>query len=131
MVMPNHIHGILILNDDNSDNMPNVGTLHTTSPLPLVLTLHATSPQISPIQTAKHPQKNELMSAISPKSDSISAIVRSYKSAVTKHANRSGFDFKWQSRFHDHIIRDEKSYITISDYISNNPEKWGADKFYK
>jgi hypothetical protein len=71
------------------------------------------------------------MSKISPKSNSVSSIIGGYKSAVTKHAHRLGYDFDWQSRFYDHIIRDEKSYDRISNYIINNPAKWDNDKFYK
>ena len=115
VVMPNHVHGILILNEDNINIDNNVGTLGNVG------TLHATS----------LPDKNGYMSSISPKSHSVSNIIRSYKSAVTKHANRLGFESAWQSRFHDHIIRDEKSFDMISDYIINNPSKWEEDKFYQ
>ena len=105
VVMPNHIHGILILNPND------------------VETLHATS--------LRQPSNNELMGAISPKSNSVSTIIRSYKSAVTKHANRLGFDFAWQSRFYDRIIRDQEAFVTIANYILNNPAKWTEDRFYK
>ncbi len=60
----------------------------------------------------------------------ISSIIGSYKSAVTKHAHRLGFDFAWQSRFYDHIIRDEESYNRIVNYIIENPIKWNENKFY-
>jgi putative transposase len=110
VIMPNHIHGILIVN--NMDL--NAEALHATP-------LHAT-----PLQS----DKNEQMSKISPKSNSISTIIRPYKSAVTKHANRLNFEFKWQTRFHDHIIRDQKSFNNISNYIINNPSNWGIDKFH-
>ena len=72
-----------------------------------------------------------MMSNISPKSNSISTIIRSYKSAVTKHANRLGFDFGWQTRFYDHIVRNEKAFQNISNYIINNPANWDKDKFYE
>ena len=36
----------------------------------------------------------------------------------------------WQRNYWEHIIRNEKSYQTISDYIINNPAKWINDKFY-
>jgi len=36
----------------------------------------------------------------------------------------------WQRNYHEHIIRDEQSYQTISEYIINNPTKWNDDKFY-
>ena len=136
VVMPNHIHGILILND-------NVETLHATSRFTEqdgvtlhdddVETLHATSLPTSvptPIPTPPPIEKNELMSSISPKSNSVSTIIRSYKSAVTKNGNRLAFENGWQTRFHDHIIRDAQSFETIQNYIANNPANWVADKFY-
>ncbi len=36
----------------------------------------------------------------------------------------------WQRNYWEHIIRDEQSYLHISDYIINNPAKWSADKFF-
>ncbi len=107
VVMPNHIHGILILNKPNLQK-----TLHA------VETLHATSLQ-----------KNEKMAEISPKPNSISTIIRSYKSAVTKHANRLNLKNGWQPRFYDHVIRDDDEYQRISDYIISNPDNWKDDKF--
>jgi len=56
--------------------------------------------------------------------NSISSIIGGYKSAVTKHANRLGIKFKWQALFYDHIIRDQKSFDNISNYIRNNPANW-------
>ncbi len=115
VVMPNHIHGILILhgNDrNNGDNGNNEETRHVFS------LQHGND--LSPGQKRfQNKGKN-----------TISSIVGSYKSAVTKHCNRLGFDFKWQPRFHDHIIRDDKSYLQIQDYIRNNPQNWDKDKFY-
>ncbi len=119
IVMPNHIHGILILNDNGVGNDGGF----------VVETLHATS--LRQHQHQHQPQNNkEFMANISPKSNSISTIIRSYKSAVTKHARRLGYDFAWQPRFYDHIIRDERSFNTISNYTINNPSKWTDDKFH-
>ncbi|HMX81831.1 MAG TPA: hypothetical protein PKN57_01800 [Saprospiraceae bacterium] len=53
----------------------------------------------------------------------------SYKSAVTKHAHRLGFEFEWQTRFYDHIIRNDESFQKISNYINNNTANWQEDKF--
>jgi REP element-mobilizing transposase RayT len=117
VVMPNHIHGILIL--DKPDEVNEMGG----NPDP-VETLHATS-----LHHHQPHRKNEKMAAISPKSNSVSTIIRSYKSAVTKHANRLGLENGWQARFHDHIIRDDAEYQRISDYIIRNPQNWKNDKF--
>ena len=93
VVMPNHVHGILILNGLNT-----VPTEQQTR--------------------FQNQGKN-----------TISSIIGGYKSAVTKYAHLLGFDFAWQSRFYDQIIRNERAYQNISQYIIDNPKKWNADKF--
>ncbi|WP_375562447.1 transposase [Bernardetia sp. OM2101] len=62
--------------------------------------------------------------------DTISSIIGGFKSGVTKHVNRLGLESAWQARFNDHIIRDEKSYQHISNYIQNNVENWEDDTFF-
>lgn len=62
---------------------------------------------------------------------SLSEIMGAYKTTVSKQIHLLGYsNFAWQRSFHDHIIRDDQSYDTISNYILNNPQKWGEDKFY-
>jgi len=62
--------------------------------------------------------------------NTLSSIIGSYKSAVTRHAHRLGYEFAWQVNFHDHIIRNESEYQRIAEYIKANPAKWNEDKFY-
>jgi REP element-mobilizing transposase RayT len=71
----------------------------------------------------------------------VGAIVRGYKSAVTKQINALPLDVLqqhsclsttiWQRNYYEHIIRDEASFQRISDYILRNPMKWYEDKFFK
>lgn len=103
VIMPDHIHGILILKENvegASDVRNELSQLNQSS------------------------KKNERMSLISPKANSISAIIRSFKSAVTKQANCLGFAFKWQRGFYDRIIRNEYEFNNVSSYIRQNPSKW-------
>ena len=125
VVMPNHIHGIIIITNGNNDKNNN------NNNNPVVETLHATSLRRDTTPQRDTTPKNAQMSNISPKSNSISVIVRSYKSAVSKHVHRLGFAFQWQSRFYDHIIRNDSSFERISNYIINNPANWQDDQFYK
>ncbi|MEI6090420.1 MAG: transposase [bacterium] len=63
-------------------------------------------------------------------SQTIGAIVRGYKSSVTKQINsiRSGTNRQiWQRNYWEHVIRNEKSYYKIAEYIINNPAKWDED----
>ncbi|MEI6050675.1 MAG: transposase, partial [Bacteroidota bacterium] len=65
---------------------------------------------------------------------SISSFVAGFKSSATKHINelRETPKFSvWQTRFHDHIIRNDAEYLRINKYIENNPQNWGNDKFFK
>jgi REP element-mobilizing transposase RayT len=144
VVMPNHVHGILILNgndddddgnDRNNGNNDNVETTHalsllqSTNALSLLQSTNALSPQ-SPKSEQSQQQTIGQKRFQNQGKNTLSSIIGSYKSAVSKHAHRLGFGFAWQSRFYDHIIRNEQSYQTISEYIINNPLKWNDDKFY-
>ncbi|NCC74711.1 MAG: transposase [Sphingobacteriia bacterium] len=114
VVMPNHVHGILILNGNgnhNDDDNGNDDGVETT---------HALSLEQQTIGQKRFQNQGK---------NTLSSIIGSYKSAVSKHAHRLGFGFAWQSRFHDHIIRNEQSYHTISEYIIYNPTKWKEDSF--
>ena len=71
------------------------------------------------------------MADISSKPGSLSTIIRSFKSSVTKWCNETKIQFGWQSRFHDHIIRNNDDFRRIRDYIINNPANWKEDKFNK
>ncbi len=66
-----------------------------------------------------------------PQSKNLASIIRGFKIGVTKNARKINPVFQWQSRFYDHIIRNEKSFQRISEYIKNNPLNWKEDKFNK
>ena len=124
VVMPNHIHGILILNEENNKNGDNVETRHALSLPPPT---QSPSPPTPP--PPSQPQKTIGQKRFQNQGkNTVSSIIGGYKSAVTKHARRLGFDFAWQARFWDHIIRNEKEYHRIAQYIINNPQKWEDDK---
>ena len=37
----------------------------------------------------------------------------------------------WQRNYYEHVIRNEKSYLQIAEYIKNNPAKWLDDTYYE
>ncbi|WP_267965293.1 transposase [Testudinibacter sp. TR-2022] len=63
-------------------------------------------------------------------SNTIGAIIRGYKSAVTRKLAPFLGDKIWQRNYYEHIIRDEKSYEQIAEYIQHNPFTWEKDRFY-
>lgn len=104
ITMPNHVHGIIeILNNNVETLRRNVST-----------------------------GKNKFMSKISPKSNSLSSIVRSFKSACANNIHKIGYpQFQWQARFYEHIIRvDSESLEKIRHYIKYNPKMWYRDRNY-
>jgi hypothetical protein len=60
----------------------------------------------------------------------LSSVVGSIKSAVTRYANENNISFKWQTRFHDRIIRNQDELNRIARYIENNPCNWKTDDHY-
>ena len=63
---------------------------------------------------------------------SISELIGAYKTTTTKQVRLAGLaDFAWQRSFHDHIIRHERAYRHIEQYIQNNPALWQQDVFYQ
>jgi hypothetical protein len=57
----------------------------------------------------------------------VASIVRGFKIGVTKFARQNGIDFRWQERFHDHIVRKGVDYDTIRAYIIQNVDTWDTD----
>lgn len=111
VVMPNHVHGIVVI-------------IRPDEPPAPVRTRHASSLPESP-PPSKRPN--------GVKRGSLSAIVGSYKSAVTKQINAlMGLTapLVWQSCYHDHIIRNETSLHKIRQYVLHNPALWEKDTFY-
>jgi hypothetical protein len=71
---------------------------------------------------------NKTMSFISPKSGSLSVVIRSYKSAVTKHAHKLDSHFSWQHGFYDTIICTTRQEKRIRKYVLDNPQNWKDNK---
>jgi len=72
----------------------------------------------------------EYKNQFGPQTKNLASIVRGFKTGVTINARQINPDFAWQTNYHDHIIRNEKSFQNISDYIINNPLKWNEDTFH-
>ena len=102
VIMPNHIHGILVIHENGmaTNPSPSAGARHASPLRP-----HGVEP------------------------GSLGAIVGSFKSAVTK---RIGREIKptsiWQRNYYEQVIRDERDLNRIRGYIQSNPANWEGDK---
>ncbi len=104
VIMPNHVHAIIVIGG-NDDMHDGRGVLQYAP---------TENPFRSPSQT-------------------VGAIVRGYKSTVTKHINilrNTPYETLWQRNYHEHIIRSEQSFEKIAEYIVHNPQNWEQDCFY-
>lgn len=109
IVMPNHFHGIIQIHD-NFDS--GVGAIHE---LPL--------PKSSPLEDfVENKQKRREML--------LPLIVGYLKMNSAKQINQSRFTSGlaiWQRNYHEHIIRSEREYEEIIEYIESNPFNWATD----
>ncbi len=115
VIMPNHIHGIINIT---------VGAIHE---LPL---------QDKFPEQHRSPEKNELLhqdyikyrrKMLLPK------MIGWFKMQSAKYINilrKTPGTHVWQRNYYEHIIRSEKSYLKIAEYILNNPARWNEDEYY-
>lgn len=71
---------------------------------------------------------NEIRKMPHSPSQTVGAIVRGFKSAVTKQINvlRATPQMPvWQRNYHEYIITNERFFNNVANYILQNPERWG------
>ncbi len=111
VVMPDHIHGIVVIGDrgddgiDRRDAINRVSTVNTGESLPTApggVTQHH-NPMLSP--------------------HSLSRVMRWYKGRCTHDMRLLRPDFGWQPRFYDRIIRNDKELQAFRYYIQTNPAR--------
>ncbi|MEQ1733440.1 MAG: transposase [Bacteroidia bacterium] len=106
IVMPNHIHGIIIINNTSETRQCLVSTDDANK----------TEGQLRYQNQGKN---------------TVSSMVGAYKSILTKNARKYDANFAWQARFYDIIIKDEIAYNNIQHYIAHNVLTWANDQLYK
>ncbi len=132
IIMPNHLHAILILKKpenyliENSDKTEKTdgGNLETHGRASLSRSFRSPDPR----EFIRKPQ-------------SISSFIAGFKSAINSkiddYIDNHGLDIPkynrnnhfFQPNYHDHIIRNHTAYLRIKQYIINNPAKWLSDTF--
>jgi REP element-mobilizing transposase RayT len=132
ILMPNHLHAIIILNNPDNRIIKNDGD----------------DGDVWDVEThgraSLHPKSNSNsneQTQLIRKPKSISSFIGGYKSVVntkiddlidSEHLGINKFNRKnrlWQVNYNDHIIRNKREYMAIKKYIQNNPKNWNSDKF--
>ena len=110
IVMPDHVHGIVII-DKRTESDPDGGAPGSI------------------IEANKTPEDAALIGGVTGNKnpmlwDNLSRAIRWFKGRTSYEARKVCPNFGWQSKFHDQVIRDADAYASISNYIRNNPRKW-------
>lgn len=122
IIMPNHFHCIIEINFKKGENDQSIGALKSPSQtIGSIIRGYkiATTKKIKDFLKEENIRTGELQFA--PISQSISSELQ-FAPTNSKI---------WQRNYYENIIRDEKAYQNISNYIKNNPAKWHEDKFSK
>jgi putative transposase len=128
-IMPNHMHGILIIDKSRIPVQTRFIASRILCDTPIASESLGKTPLMASVPRAEiggfagenNPMLNE----------NISRIIRWYKGRCTFEMRKINVAFEWHSRFYDHIIKNSDSFERIQNYIEENPLKWAEDKFYK
>jgi REP element-mobilizing transposase RayT len=127
IIMPNHVHGIVIIDKQQGDPPKSVETPKFVVETPkFVVETPKLGASTTKTTTTKTGGKNEQWY-----SGTLGVIINQYKRYCTIQIRKIHTDFAWQTRFHDHVIRNHDEYKRIENYIVNNPSNWKDDKFHK
>jgi putative transposase len=113
VVMPNHVHGIIVITNVVANDCRGVW--------PYVIDRTGDRP-VAPT-TGLVPS--------GPKPKSIGSFIAGFKSACTKRINelRGAPGAKlWQRNYYEHVIRGEDDLNDIRQYILDNPARWAEDE---
>jgi len=111
VIMPNHVHGILMIS--NAAHY----CKYTVRDAGMV------RDAINRVSTGGITQNNNPMLH-----QNLSTIIRWYKGRTTFELRKINPKFAWQSRFYDHIIRNDNELDSVREYILNNPVNWEKDQ---
>lgn len=124
IIMPNHIHMIIIVkNMDNNNPVGNVGMRSET------MIRSEDEEKTCDDDSGPHacgPYENEIMNKTK---NYLSNTIQGLKAYITKEIRQkyTDYEFAWQKSFHDVIIRNQEQLDKTREYIILNPSKWEED----
>lgn len=123
VVMPNHVHGIINISRDAIYRVSN-GAENTDAIKDAInqdaINRVSTDGRIGGITGNNNPMLHQ----------NLSRFIHWHKGRCTFEIRKTYTKFSWQPRYHEHVIRNEESYLKISEYIQNNPLRWLEDKYH-
>jgi REP element-mobilizing transposase RayT len=131
VVMPNHLHGIVIIRQQTMQSLLPAETAANSARGEGSAKVERRAQRAVPLRRENvGPRENvRTFGALPP--GSISTIVRSLKSASTKRIRqtlRNPQFTAWQRGFYEHVIRDVDDFKNTCEYIRLNPARWSFDE---
>lgn len=126
VIMPNHIHGIIIIQYAENQN---VRATRWVAPNEKLIVPQNDS--VIQSDTKEKGASHRLTPTI--QSNSLGSIIGQFKSVCTKRINKIDVvnkKFIWQRNYYEHIIRNDDDLYRIRKYIELNPLKWQLDEYY-
>jgi putative transposase len=142
VVMPNHVHGIIVITDSAGNCNPNRNNNRNSNcrgeafvpgcnnTPPQFSSTNADAPYVATASLTPFPGCNNTPPPRGTQSGSIGAILQNFKSVATRRVNRitRNLGTLWQRNYYEEIIRNEKAYENIRRYIVENPLSWDEDE---
>jgi REP element-mobilizing transposase RayT/thiol-disulfide isomerase/thioredoxin len=122
IVMPNHIHGIIVITGKYDVG---AGSKPALKSVP--------SENIDKNKIIDGKLNNRAGLEPAPIGHGLSEIIRQFKTFSAKRINQMNNTpgkCLWQRNFYEHVIRDEHGIARIREYIVNNPAQWEEDEYY-
>ena len=126
-IMPNHVHLIVVIGG-NVYNTP-VDCFNDERCIESGR-IESRRIELGRIESRRIQCVSTTENTFSPQSKNLASVIRGIKTVTTSFALNKGLAFGWQSRFHDHIVRDIDELNAIANYIENNVANWKDDEFY-
>jgi putative transposase len=135
VVMPNHLHGIIVINAAGEDEPGATVTPKADVDDPgrgVQLNAPTAIGKEASLRNMDSSDRDldNVFSQISPRRKTLGVMVRTYKAAVTTAARRTDLEpaFAWQRGFYEHVVRSDRELNAIRRYIRDNPLKWALDR---
>ena len=137
IIMPNHVHGIIIINRecrdlihqvpiDNFIKNNNVGLMNQAP-----TKNHSIDKKGCLINQAliKNRYRTKNWNLMQDSKRTVGKIIRYFKAKTAKIVHDKFFpSFQWQRNYYEHTVRSARELNSIREYIINNPIKWALDR---
>ena len=114
VIMPNHLHGIIVLTPESQSNVSDVGA-------------HAVGAHsCAPLQPRQQPR-------LQRRPRSLSSFIACYKATATRRINQlrgTPGARVWQRNYYERVVRDDDELARARGYILQNPARWAEDDYF-